>query len=224
MKKQKVDLHRLDLRYSRIRVQNEKRIRRIADSISRHGQLEALVTVSGNNNSFVLIDGYQRQAALRYLGQDTAHIIIDDFTEEESLLQLLIQRGERQWEAIEEAGLIQELHHRFKYSFGEIGKQIGRDKSYVKRRLDLLESLPEEILQQVLAGVISAWAASRVLVPLARANPEDATKLAAHLEQSPLSTRQLKSFHEHYQKANRQVRKRMIESPDVTDRPNRAIP
>ena len=129
MKKQTVDLHRLDLRYSHIRVQNEKRIRRIADSISRHGQLEALVTVPGNNNSFVLIDGYQRQAALRYLGQDTAHIIIGDFTEEESLLQLLIQRGERQWEAIEEAGLIQELHHRFKYSFGEIGKQIGRKYS-----------------------------------------------------------------------------------------------
>ncbi len=215
MKKQTVDLHRLDLRYSHVRVTNEKRIRQIADSIAKHGQLEAMLTVSGGDNIFVLIDGYQRQAALRYLGQDTGHIIIGDFTEEESLLQLLIHRGERQWEAIEEAGLIQELHHRFKYSFAEIGKQIGRDKSYVKRRLDLLESLPEAILQQVLSGVISTWAASRVLVPLARANPEDATKLAAHLEQSPLSTRQLKSFHEHYQKANRQVRKRMIEFPDL---------
>ncbi len=109
MKKQTVDLHKLDLRYSHIRVQNQKRIRRIADSIFRHGQLEALLTVSGGKGIFVLIDGYQRQAALRYLGHDTAHIVIADFTEEESLLQLLIYRGERQWEAIEEAGLIQEL-------------------------------------------------------------------------------------------------------------------
>lgn len=107
MEKQTIDIHLLDLRYSHIRVQNEKRMHRIAASISQHGQLESLLTVAGTNNSFVLIDGYQRQAALRYLGQDTAHIIVGGFTEQESILHLLTQRGERQWEAIEEAGLIQ---------------------------------------------------------------------------------------------------------------------
>jgi ParB-like chromosome segregation protein Spo0J len=103
--------------------------------------------------------------------------------ESQTLCQLLIHRGERQWEAIEEAGLIQELHRRFNYSLSEIGRRIGRDKSYVKRRMDLLESLPEEILSQVIAGVISTWAANRVLIPLARA------------------------------KANRQVRERMLNQP-----------
>lgn len=191
-----------------------KRMQKLAASISRHGQLEPLITVS-EKKKFILMDGYQRYSALRYLGSDTADIRNIEITEEQSLLQLLTQRGERQWEAIEEAGIIQELRHRFSYSFSDIGKKIGRDKSYVKRRLDLIESLPEKILKQVLSGVISTWAASRVLVPLARANAEDAEKLAAHLDKSPLSTRQLKTFYDHYQKSNRKVRKRMIESPDL---------
>lgn len=214
MKPLEKDLHQLELRYSHIRISNMKRIHRLAASISCHGQLEPLVTVA-KENRFILIDGYQRYRALQQIGRDTANIITVEITEEESLLQLLTQRGERQWEAIEEAGIIQELHHRFQYSFSEIGQKIGRDKSYVKRRLDLLESLPEEILQRVLSGIVSTWAASRVLVPLARANEEDAIKLATHLDKSPLSTRELKTFYDHYQKSNRKIRKRMIDAPDV---------
>jgi ParB/RepB/Spo0J family partition protein len=214
MEHQKTDLHQLELRYSHIRISNVRRIRKLAASISSHGQLEPLLTIS-EGKRFILMDGYQRYQALLQIGRDTADIINVAITEEESLLQLLTQRGERQWEAIEEAGIIQELHHRFNYSFSEIGKKTGRDKSYVKRRLDLLESLPEEILKRVLAGTVSTWAANRVLVPLARANAEDATQLASHLDKSPLSTRQLKTFYDHYQKSNRKVRRRMIDSPDL---------
>ncbi len=214
MEHQKTDLHQLELRYSHIRISNVKRIHKLAVSISSHGQLEPLLTIS-EGKRFILMDGYQRYRALRQIGRDTADIINVEITEEDSLLQLLTQRGERQWEAIEEAGIIQELHHRFNYSFSEIGKKTGRDKSYVKLRLDLLELLPEEILKRVLAGTVSTWAANRVLVPLARANAEDATQLASHLDKSPLSTRQLKTFYDHYQKSNRKVRRRMIDSPDL---------
>jgi len=213
MEKETVDLHLLELRYAHIRVKNETRVRRLADSISRHGQLEAMLTVESQDNRLILVDGYQRHAALKYLGQDTGLIKIVDESESQTLCQLLIHRGERQWEAIEEAGLIQELHRRFSYSLSEIGRRIGRDKSYVKRRMDLLESLPEEILSQVIAGAISTWAANRVLIPLARANPADATRLASHLEREPMSTRELQLFFEHYQKANRQVRERMLNHP-----------
>jgi ParB/RepB/Spo0J family partition protein len=172
-----------------------------------------MLTVSGEDNRLILVDGYQRHAALKYLGQDTGLVRVVDEPESQTLYQLLILRGERQWEAIEEAGLIQELHRRFGCSLSEIGKRIGRDKSYVKRRMDLLESLPEEILSRVIAGTISTWAASRVLIPLARANSSGAARLASHLEREPMSTRGLQLFYDHYQKANRQVRERMLTHP-----------
>ena len=215
MDNEKVDLHLLELRYAHIRVKNEARVRRLADSISRHGQLEAMLAVKSQDNRLILVDGYQRHAALKYLGRDVGMVRVADESESQTLYQLLILRGERQWEAIEEAGLIQELHRRFSYSLSEIGKRIGRDKSYVKRRIDLLESLPEEILSRVIAGVISTWAASRVLIPLARANSADATRLASHLEREPMSTRELQLFYEQYQKANRQVRERMLTHPGL---------
>jgi len=214
-KKQEIDIHRLELRYSHVRVQDASRIRRLADSIASHGQLEPLLTVTGENNRLILIDGYLRQSALLYLGKDTAQVLIMSCSEDQGLFQLLINRGERQWKAIEEAGIIQDLYHRFACTFDEIGRRIGRDKSYVKRRLDLLESLPEEILTHVLSGAISTWSASRVLTPLARANPDAATKLANHLEREPMSTRQLRAFYDHYQQSNRKVRERMIAAPGI---------
>jgi len=215
LKQQEIDIHRLELRYSHIRVQDPSRIRRLADSISSHGQLKALLTVSGDKDRLILIDGYQRQAALLYLGRDTAQVLIRSCSEDQALAGLLIKRGERPWQAIEEAGIIQELYRRFDCSFDKIGSRIGRNKSYVKRRLDLLESLPEEILQLVLSGAISTWSASRILVPLARANADDATTLAANLERDPMSTRQLRTFYEHYQKSNRKVRERMLAAPNM---------
>jgi len=215
MASQKIDIHRLELRYGHIRIHQPSRIRRLSASIAQNGQLCPLVAVAGDDKRLILIDGYQRLAALRSLERDTAMVVVQDATEQKALTRLLVQRGDRPWEIIEEAGLIQELHRRFNCSFSQIGRQMGRDKSFVKRRLDLLESLPEKILQQVLGGVISTWAASRVMVPLARANDADAEKLSAHLEKKPLSTRQLQCFYDHYRKSNRKVRDRMLASPSL---------
>jgi ParB-like chromosome segregation protein Spo0J len=213
MNQQIIDLHQLELRYAGLRVRNGSRVRRLAESISRHGQLEAMLAVADEETRLILVNGYQRYAALRYLGRDTGLIMVASGPESQAIFHLLVQRGERRWEAIEEAGLIQELHRRLGFSLSEIGGRMGRDKSYVKRRLDLLESLPEEILRHILAGSITTWAAIRVLVPLARANADDAAKLAAHLAREPMTTRELQLFYEHYRQANRRVRERMLDSP-----------
>ncbi len=210
---QTIELHRLDTKYAHIRIMDQGRIRRLADSILRHGQIEPMVVLEAE--TLVLMDGYKRNAALHYLERDTGKIRIETGAEDHGLFQLLLQGSSRRWEVIEEAGIIQELHSRFGCSLSEIGRRIGRDKSFVKRRLDLLEALPDEILKLVMSGAISTWAASRVLVPLARANAADAVKLAAYLEKEPASTRQLRLFHEHYQKSNREVRRRMIDSPGL---------
>ncbi len=85
MEKQTIDLHRLELRYAHIRVKNEARVRRLADSISRHGQLETMLTVEGEDNRLILIDGYQRHATLKYLGHDTGLVRVVDEPESQTL-------------------------------------------------------------------------------------------------------------------------------------------
>jgi hypothetical protein len=133
--------------------------------------------------------------------------------EMEALLQVLMREQERRWEALEEASLIRELHERHALSQESIARLLGKDKSWVCRRLSLLSALPEQVLESVRNGHLSPWAAGRVLVPLARANAEHATALTRSLSQEPLSTRQLWEFFRHYQKANRKQRERMVLDP-----------
>jgi hypothetical protein len=83
----------------------------------------------------------------------------------------------------------------------------------VNRRLQLLASLPEAALAAVREGRLSSWAAARVIAPLARANSGHADRLLRAQEQSRLSTRELRQWFEHYQKARRGVRERMVEHP-----------
>jgi hypothetical protein len=46
----------------------------------------------------------------------------------------------------------------------------------------------------VRAGRLSSWAATRIVAPLARANPEHADRLLMALSQAPLSTRELRRW------------------------------
>ena len=128
---------------------------------------------------------------------------------------MLARNNDRKLETVEQAALIQELYNRFSYSFQEIANHLGRDKSWVKRRLDLVDFLPEEVLQAVMTGKLSSWAASRVLVPLARANEQDCLDLTRKIIENPLSSRDLVCLYNHYKKSNRTVRNRIIVEPSL---------
>ncbi len=208
-----VDFHLLDLRYSHTRIKKDKALLKMQNSINSYGQIEpGLALVEGNR--FVLIDGYLRFAALKACGHDCITVQLVE-EEPDSLLTLLTKGDDRQLETVEQAAIIQELHNRFNYSFNEIAKSLGKDKGWVKRRLDLLESLPEEVLGAVMAGTVSSWAASRVLVPLSRANEQDCLDLTRKIIAVPLSTRELVCLYEQYKKSNRTVRDRIVADPSL---------
>jgi hypothetical protein len=81
--------------------------------------------------------------------------------------------------------------------------------------LGLLEGLPEAVLEAVCAGQLSSWAASRIFVPLARANADHAGALLRQLAEQPLSTRELRLWFEHYQQANRAQREHLVAQPGL---------
>ncbi len=208
-----VDFHLLDLRYSHTRIKNGKALKKMQNSLNIYGQTEPGLAIV-EEDRFVLIDGYLRFAALKANGHDCITVQLVE-EEPDSLLTLLAKGDDRQLEAVEQAALIQELHNRFNYSFAEIAKRLGKDKGWVKRRLDLLESLPEEVLGAVMTGTVSSWAASRVLVPLSRANEQDCLDLTRKIIAEPLSTRELVSLYEQYKKSNRTVRDRIVADPSL---------
>jgi len=208
-----LEIAHLDLRYAHTRIRRLEALLPLMRSVEQWGQLRPVSVVPCDPPCHVLVDGYRRVEALRRCGKDMVLAEVWSCGEREALLALLMREQDRRWEALEEASLIRELHERHELSQESIARLLGKDKSWVCRRLSLLSALPEQVLESVRNGHLSPWAAGRVLVPLARANPEHATALSRVLSQEPLSTRELWEFFHHYQKANRKQRQNMVLNP-----------
>ena len=207
------DLHRLDLRFATLRLRQPRMVERLARSIEQNGQLVPVVAVAEPENRWVLVDGYLRVEALHRLSRDTAWVELWECPLAQALLLVLVHVQGRTWEVIEEGAVIRELMTQFDLSQRELARQTGRDVSWVNRRLSLVQALPEALFTAICRGELSTWAASRVLVPLARANNAHAQTLLAALQRDPLSTRELHTWYQHYQKANQLKRERMLRQP-----------
>jgi hypothetical protein len=209
-----IELAGLVLRYLHTRIIRQRALNMMAASLERFGQINPVMVVA-EVGMFVLIDGYHRVLSLKRLGRDTVMALECEQGELRALFQVLAKSGERHWEAVEEARVLQDIKDRFGCSGSEMARSMGRDVSWVSRRLALLEVLSDDVLQAVCQGHVSTWTATRVLVPLARAKPSHAEKLTKYLSHSHLPARDLTVFLKHYQSSNRQVRDRMIEDPGL---------
>lgn len=160
-----LDLHQLDAPYAQTRVQRPEQVRRLMASIDADGQRVPLVVVA-EGSRWVLLDGYQRWAALQRLGRDTAQVEVWEGPLAAALVQVLARHQGRAFEPIEQAwvlsaALAEGLSQR------ALAAALGKDASWVSRRLALLSQLSEPVQEAVRQGVLSSWAASRVFVPRA---------------------------------------------------------
>lgn len=208
-----IEIIYLDLLYAHTRIQRSRKIVDLADSLLRHGQLLPIVVVAGELRKFILIDGYQRVEAARRAGLDTLRAHIWPGQPREAVCQLLASDGARQFDVFEQAALLQELKSTHRLNQSQIAAAMGRHPSWVTRRLALIQQLPAPAIEAVRAGHLSSWSASRVLVPLARANSAHARALVEVIAKQPLTSRQLCQFWQHYQKANRAARGKMVAEP-----------
>ncbi len=209
-----IDLHRLELRFTDVRLLEPRAVEALARSIEQSGQLIPCIAVpDGDDARLVLVDGYRRIQALRRLGRDTACVESWPCDVAEALLRLLARANGRSLVALEEALLLRELVRGQRLSEREVARRSGRDVSWVSRRLALVSGLPDELLAAVRKGALSTWAATRVLAPLARANTEHAARLLGALASSPLSSRELHRWFQHYLSSPRAARERMVSHP-----------
>ena len=209
-----VDLHRLDLRFADARLLEPRAIEALARSIEQSGQLIACIAVAAADSPrLILVDGYRRVLALSRLGRDTARVESWTCDLAQALLTVLAQAGRRPFAALEEALLVQELVRGQGLSEREVARRSGRDVSWVSRRLELVCGLSDSVFAAVRQGTVSTWAATRVLAPLARANSAQATQLLAALAATPLSTRELHTWFQHYLNASNAARERMVAHP-----------
>jgi ParB family chromosome partitioning protein len=120
-----LEFHQLDRCWEHLRVRHAARQRRLLASLAETGQQTPIVVVAaeGQAERYVVIDGYQRIAALEQLGRDTV---------------VLLDRSLRMTEhetALEVGWLLAELEQRFGYGLDELARRFDRSVSWVSRRL-----------------------------------------------------------------------------------------
>jgi len=208
-----IEIAQLQLRYAHTRIEWPQRVLALANSIERFGQIIPVIVLRQGDNSFVLIDGYLRVKAMGRCLRDTVVAEIWEGKEEEALVEILARANSRKWDLLEEAALLRELHDQYHLSQRQIASMVGRKQSWVSGRLALYSALSEDLLELIRKGSISTWAATRVIVPIARAIPEHGKALSENLSKASLSTRELAQFFRHYQKANRKQRENMVRDP-----------
>jgi len=208
-----IEIAHLKLRYAHTRIHRPERVSSLASSIERFGQIIPVIALREGVDSLVLIDGYLRVKAVQRCRRDTVAAEIWECKEEEALVEVLARAHPRKWDLIEEAALLWELHQQYHLSQSRIASLLGRKQGWVSGRLALYNVLSEDLLELIRKGCISPWAATRVLVPIARAMPEHGKMLSENLSKEYLSTRELALLFRHYQKANRKQRENLVREP-----------
>lgn len=208
-----LELHQLELRYERIRKRAPLAERRLVGSLAEIGQQLPVIVLS-EAARFILIDGYKRVRALKRLAHDTVRAMPWQMPEVEALLMERRLRCASE-DAFDQAWLLAELRTRFALSLEELARRFERDKSWVSRRLALIQVLPISIQDSVRAGTLAAHAAMKYLVPLARANAAAATQLAEAIATLKPTSREIGALYAGWQGGTARTRELILATPQV---------
>jgi ParB/RepB/Spo0J family partition protein len=166
----------LGMRYRRYRLADEAGERDMVQSLRRHGQITPLV-VCRHEETLDVLDGFKRVAAALALGQANLRCQVLAADERQAKVALLTLHGAgKRLVELEEAWLVQALVREDGLSQVEVAELLGRHKSWVCRRLALLEKLVEEVRQDLRLGLVSARTA-RELVSLPTGNQSRVLRL-----------------------------------------------
>ncbi len=156
-------------RYRRYRLPDPDAEAAMTGSMRRYGLLTPLV-VCLREETFEVLDGFKRLAAARALGLRTvaARRLEADERRAKAAIYGLNQTGRRtqEWE---DAWIVHALVREDGLTQVEVAELLGRHKSWVCRRLALVEKLADEVRDDLRLGLLSATAA-RALVRLPAGN------------------------------------------------------
>jgi ParB-like chromosome segregation protein Spo0J len=158
-----VRLEELGDQFRRYRLRTPQAIQPMAQSLRRWGQCAPIVACLRDERPQVL-DGFTRwEAAQQVRGMTTLSVRLIDVDDRRAKAAIygLNQAGRRPHE-LEEAWIVQALVREDGLSQVEVAELLGRHKSWVCRRLALLEKLSAEMRQELEVGLLTPTAAREI--------------------------------------------------------------
>jgi ParB/RepB/Spo0J family partition protein len=150
--------------YGRYRLHMPEAERAMVKSLERYGQLSPVV-VCRRNDRYELVDGFKRLGAVRRLAQIdhlSARLMEADERTVKAAIYGLNRAGGRTRE-LEEAWIIHALVREDGMSQVEVAELLGRHKSWVCRRLALIERLGAKARDELRVGLLSPTAARQIV-------------------------------------------------------------
>jgi ParB-like chromosome segregation protein Spo0J len=160
-------------RLGALRLCDPTSLARVQQSLVRHGQLSAVAVFAPDGARVEIVDGFKRLRAARALGwtELRARVIAIDSVAAKIAIDALHERSGLT--DLEQAWLVRSLYRDDGLRQPEIGRLLGRHKSWVCRRLLLAETLDDAVQADVRLGLLSATAATS-LAQLPRCNQQGA--------------------------------------------------
>jgi hypothetical protein len=187
-RQQRIALECINERLQRYRLQNARIEHKLFESLGRYGQMTPVVIcrLEGEN---VLIDGFKRlRAARRLQGMSCLRARLLEVDEQGAKaaiynLNLLRQRPQE----LEEAWIVHSLVREDGLSQVEAARLLSRHKSWVNRRLAMLERLCDAAREELRLGLLTPSLA-RQLTRLPRGNQAEVMRAA---REASLTSREL---------------------------------
>jgi ParB-like chromosome segregation protein Spo0J len=175
-----VQLDELGDQFRRYRLRVPQAIEAMTQSLRRWGQCAPIVATVRQERPQIL-DGFTRWEAAREVREMTTLLVrlveLDD-QRAKAAIYGLNQTGRRPYE-LEEAWLVQALVREDGLSQSAVAELLGRHKSWVCRRLALLEKLADEVRQEMEVGLLTPSAA-REIARLPAGNQLEVLELSRH--------------------------------------------
>lgn len=157
-----VEIAALGERLAALRLCDAEAVATMRRSLDEYGQLAAL-TLFAEPGRLEIIDGFKRVRAARALGWVTLLARIDDVGSVDAKLRLRELHDRRGClTELEEGWLVRSLYREDKLAQPEIARRMNRHKSWVWRRLMLVEALDPIVQTDVRLGLIAPRAAVAV--------------------------------------------------------------
>jgi ParB/RepB/Spo0J family partition protein len=158
-----------------LRLCSEEGGRELARSLREHGQLTPLLCCRVCA-AIEVVDGFKRLRAARDLGWTELRVEIRDADRAEAKLLVFQSHRAEGLSDLEEAWVVRSLYREEGLSQAEVARRLGRDKSWVCRRLQLAEGLSAGVEADVRLGLLCT-SAVRELVRLPRGNQEPCARV-----------------------------------------------
>jgi len=184
---------RIKSSYERLRIIYPKADGVVERSLKQYGQLLPIVVSPAKDDSYELLDGFKRLRGAKKLGLKTLKakpVCLSGHALKAAIIQLN-HKGSTIAQ-LEEAMIVHSLNKEDALKQVEIAVLLGRHKSWVSRRISLIEALAQEVLDQIRLGLVGVCI-GRELCRLPRGNQAAALETILKYHFTFLETRSLVS-------------------------------